>query len=671
MFIGRVHHLRQPDGACIIGLKVFSSIFLLSYDFAAGVALTTSTVNVAVLTHLHGEELGWLCLGSCAVDVIVNAVAIFWVTRGAGDSELNTSAEAESHHGPAVVVQGISASKGVRGLFQDHTRSHVEEFPLQVSVTTERHTKISGVVDKIKDIESSSSDSFFTTTTMKSDSQDIEAATTAVKSLEGQPDNKTRRYDRQLRLWASSGQTALENARILVISASATSTSILKNLVLPGIGHFTILDHTVASGSDAGNNFFLDGPASIGKPRAEEAVRLLLELNEGVDGKADLRDVNEILESEEGRQWVKGFTLVIAVNVDPVLVDKLGALLWGDEEGKDIPLMVVNSAGFLAEFYIQYREHPIIESHTETAPSLRLDKPFPALFSYATSLDFDSMDPTDHGHVPYVYILVHLMDKWKKEHDGSPPKTYEEKKQFKSSILAMKKKIDEENFDEAEAQAYRSWTDSNVPSEVAALLKDPRLDALTPDSPTFFHLLYALKKFVEEQGVFPLTSTLPDMKANTSSYIELQKLYKARAEEEKAQFKKYLQVSVADDVVDLFVKNVHGIKLLKGRKWADFLGAGAELAEKLTTNPKETSTHLALTASRKYQGLLPTGTELPEEFGNAVGELARAPNADLPNTAAFLGGLVAQEAIKMITKQYVPINGCCVVDLIESWTGVM
>lgn len=50
---------------------------------------------------------------------------------------------------------------------------------------------------------------------------------------------------------------------------------------------------------------------------------------------------------------------------------------------------------------------------------------------------------------------------------------------------------------------------------------------------------------------------------------------------------------------------------------------------------------------------------------------ARAPTAELPNTAAFLGGMVAQEAIKMITKQYVPVNGYCVVDLIDSTTGVV
>lgn len=50
---------------------------------------------------------------------------------------------------------------------------------------------------------------------------------------------------------------------------------------------------------------------------------------------------------------------------------------------------------------------------------------------------------------------------------------------------------------------------------------------------------------------------------------------------------------------------------------------------------------------------------------------ARAPTADLPNVAALIGGLVAQEVIKMITKQYVPINGYCVADLVDTWTGVV
>jgi amyloid beta precursor protein binding protein 1 len=45
---------------------------------------------------------------------------------------------------------------------------------------------------------------------------------------------------------------------------------------------------------------------------------------------------------------------------------------------------------------------------------LRIDKPFPALVDYAMSIDFENMDVTDHGHIPYVVILVRVLEEWKK-----------------------------------------------------------------------------------------------------------------------------------------------------------------------------------------------------------------------------------------------------------------
>ncbi|KAH8831847.1 hypothetical protein DL96DRAFT_1553072 [Flagelloscypha sp. PMI_526] len=107
MVVGRNHYFRD-DGTCIIGLKHYASVTLLAYDLlflypliktslknprvtrvairtliASAVSLTTSSVNMAVLTLLKGHELGWICLGAgCGVDVIVNACALFWATRG-------------------------------------------------------------------------------------------------------------------------------------------------------------------------------------------------------------------------------------------------------------------------------------------------------------------------------------------------------------------------------------------------------------------------------------------------------------------------------------------------------------------------------------------------------------------------------------------------------------
>ncbi|KAF8066907.1 hypothetical protein FPV67DRAFT_1496954 [Lyophyllum atratum] len=517
------------------------------------------------------------------------------------------------------------------------------------------------------------------------EAQDIQTVTTTIIT-DAQPDSKTRRYDRQLRLWATAGQSALESSHLLVISGSATSTSILKNLVLPGIGKFTILDDRKVTPEDAGNNFFLEGPSSIGKSRAEEAVRLLGELNESVVGIADTSNVEELLKTNPS--YFTSFTLVIAHNLEPRLADQLSTLLWSDDTFP--PLVVVRSAGFLAEFFIQYHEHIVIESHSETVPSLRIDKAFPALLEYSLSLDFAAMDPTEHGHIPYVIILVRALEDWKKAHDGKPPQTYPEKKAFKAGILAMKTKFDEENFDEAEAQAYRATAETGVPSEIAALFQDPQVASPTPDSPPFYHLLSALQKFtLEPPHTLPLTSTLPDMKADTSSYIHLQKLYKTRAEEEKAHFKSFLTVPIDDSVVDLFVKNAHALKVLRSRKWGALDSDHDALLNALASSPKQTAIHLSLSAlsalllkqpgvapsveslTAEAQTLLPPGTVLPDEFPDAVGEVARAPTAELPNTAALLGGLVAQEVIKIITKQYVPIDNYCTVDLVETWTGVI
>ena len=54
---------------------------------------------------------------------------------------------------------------------------------------------------------------------------------------EAGPSAKERKYDRQLRLWAASGQAALEDAHVLLINSGpgVVGLETLKNLVLPGM----------------------------------------------------------------------------------------------------------------------------------------------------------------------------------------------------------------------------------------------------------------------------------------------------------------------------------------------------------------------------------------------------------------------------------------------------
>lgn len=130
------------------------------------------------------------------------------------------------------------------------------------------------------------------------------------------------------------------------------------------------------------------------------------------------------------------------------------------------------------------------------------------------------MDTTSHSHVPYPLVLVHALDEWKTKHDGKVPSTSAEKNEFKKLIHAMKKTSDEENFEEAEAQAWRTWTSCSVPSDIQDLfaIVNAQQRSSSPRNAAFFVLVTALERFTqleEHKGFLPLSGTVPDMKADT------------------------------------------------------------------------------------------------------------------------------------------------------------
>ena len=81
-----------------------------------------------------------------------------------------------------------------------------------------------------------------------------------------EPSFKEKKYDRQIRLWGLGGQKALETSKICLLNASGVGTETLKNLVLPGIGSFTIIDGQTVTEADLGNNFFVTED-DLGAPR--------------------------------------------------------------------------------------------------------------------------------------------------------------------------------------------------------------------------------------------------------------------------------------------------------------------------------------------------------------------------------------------------------------------
>ena len=99
------------------------------------------------------------------------------------------------------------------------------------------------------------------------------------------------KYDCQLRLWGPSGQKALSSTMVVLIVSSACGTESLKNLVLPGVGAFLVLDDVVydtdaivvdeisGEGRDGENNaggyFGSIDPWTLNRPRCFTPFRLV------------------------------------------------------------------------------------------------------------------------------------------------------------------------------------------------------------------------------------------------------------------------------------------------------------------------------------------------------------------------------------------------------------
>lgn len=60
-----------------------------------------------------------------------------------------------------------------------------------------------------------------------------------------------------------------------------------------------------------------------------------------------------------------------------------------------------------------------------------------------------------------------------------------------------------------------------------------------------------------------------------------------------------------------------------------------------------------------------------ERYKKTAQEVERAAGGELHNISAVMGGMVAQEMIKIITKQYVPIDNTCIFDGIDSRCQVL
>ncbi|GLH15708.1 hypothetical protein R5R35_001352 [Gryllus longicercus] len=520
---------------------------------------------------------------------------------------------------------------------------------------------------------------------------------------------KNKKYDRQLRLWGDHGQAALESAHVCLINANGLGTEILKSLILPGIGAFTIVDGEKVTEEDIGCNFFLDHD-SVGKSRAQATIQLLLELNPDVRGDYVDESVEQVLENNP--DFFNNFSVVISTQISERVIIRLSKKLWELE----IPFIACQSYGFIGYARIQVQEHTVIETHPDNeVPDLRLDKPFPSLKELIDSIDISKMELKDHAHVPYVVILYKCLQQWQQENEGQIPKTYREKeslrKLIRAEILNNDDGIphDEENFEEA-IKAVNTLAPTNIPSHVREILDDESCINLTSKSKPFWIMAKALREFVENEGAgaLPLRGTLPDMTADTERYIHLQQVYHSQAAKDaEVMFRRVQQLlreinqspdSITEKDVKLFCKHTSTMHLVRGSCIADDYD-NKIFAQKLAPHLEDPESALVYAvllrgvdrfriAHGTYPGeyddqvepdivkLKSCVSKLLNEWScgplakdDYVHEICRYGGGELHSISAFVGGCIAQETIKFITSQYKPIHNTFIYDGITSNTA--
>jgi NEDD8-activating enzyme E1 regulatory subunit len=139
-----------------------------------------------------------------------------------------------------------------------------------------------------------------------------------------------------------------------------------------------------------------------------------------------------------------------------------------------VPVIAVHSAGFYSYFRISLSDNfPIVDTHPDSTATtdLRLLMPWEELSNFAASLteSIESLSAYEHGHIPYVALLLHYLAEWKQTH-GSLPSTYKEKTAFRSTVAAGARtdtpEGGEENFDEAVAAVLKTISSPSISSSV-------------------------------------------------------------------------------------------------------------------------------------------------------------------------------------------------------------
>lgn len=305
-------------------------------------------------------------------------------------------------------------------------------------------------------------------------------------------------------------------------------------------------------------------------------------------------------------------------------------------------------------------------------------------------------------------IVYKYLQQWREKTGEKVPSTYKQKCELKK-LIREGMTSDEENFEEA-IKAVNSCFGSGRPTATnLKLFEDVGCNSITIHSDPFWYILRAVKDFMEEDGggLLPVGGVVPDMTADTESFISLQKVYHTKAKEDMVNVFKRAQNNLTalkqnpflinEKMVTIFCREMPNVWVYRGSKISDEYEPyyrGTNINQGLEAENSLMEFYVGLRVMDKFKmehGCVPGEINVESDTArmkvlaqklladwniatplsdDLLHEISRYGGAEIHTVSAFIGGCVAHEVIKVITNQYKPIKNTLVYNAITGQTAV-
>lgn len=258
------------------------------------------------------------------------------------------------------------------------------------------------------------------------------------------------KYDRQLRLWGTTGQAALATSHVIALGATAAMAEALKCLLISGVGAVSIVDDRCVSDEDVAVNFFV-GPTAAQhgvtiasamavhlRPLNEDCVVRVVEQQPRAWAAAWVRSVQaawragapfDVGPEETSEGPVARGPALLLVSEYYADMSALSALVQTCRYQADIPVVLVRSSGFIGLIQVYAADRVVVRPQAPkmtTMEDLRIFNPFPALRRWfeqhqplqvekerSPAADDEHSTTNDHDDkLPYLCLLYHAFLQW-------------------------------------------------------------------------------------------------------------------------------------------------------------------------------------------------------------------------------------------------------------------